>query len=227
MSTDLSTPHMAPIEPAAVVPPLDYYVILHEPGGPPAGLHVEEFVLAADHTAIGVDSAGWAPGEAAWWSSAEFAVGIRRDGRLRSRLRPVSRTEAEAAYRALDGRDLPAEALLRTYFRDRHLLATAAPLRLGPDTPPPGFRQRRLYRTLFAGDLSPAALPRIAQGKRSVGGDVLELTVRGIGNGAAWCADLTVHLVTDSDAAVGPILHEIRTAMRGEGLIPVTVERFA
>jgi len=227
MSTDLSAPNRAPIEPAPAVLPLDYYLILHEPGGPPAGLHVEEFVLAADHTAIGVDSAGWAPGETAWWSSAEFALGIRRDARLRSRVCPASRAAAEATYRELDGDELPAEPLLRKYFWDRHLLATAAPLRLSPDTPPPGFHERRLYRTLFAGDLSPAALTRIAQEKRSIGDDVVELTVRSIGNGVAWGADLTVLLATDEDKAVGPILHEIRTTLRGEGLIPVTVERFA
>lgn len=236
-----------PVVPAGL--PLDYYLLRPErgPAAAPAAVLVEEFVLAADGTAVGLDSAGFGSPEDGWWSSAEFCRGMRRDPHLRARVRPVSRPDAEEAFARLGGGPLPDEQWLRGRFRDRHPLGGTAPLRLGPDAAPPGFRERRVYRILFAGELRPEGLARAlaawdmtpaadlaapdcrvaGTARRSVGDDELAWDLRRIGPGVAWCADLTALLREASDAVVQPVLAELRAVLRSQGLIPVTVERFA
>src|SRR5205823_10028870 len=82
-------------------PLLDYYLI-----GPDDGIVVEEFVLADDHTVVGLRSTGWTPADRRWWSSAEFSRTMRADPALRARVVAASRAEVEIAYRCLDGTDL-------------------------------------------------------------------------------------------------------------------------
>ncbi|MEU8250334.1 hypothetical protein [Nonomuraea sp. NPDC048916] len=226
-------------------PWLDYYLIRPEDGAPSApadGIVVEEFALAGDHTAIGLDSAGWTAADG-WWSSAAFSRGMRTDARLRARVVAARRRDAEVVYRRLGGGELPGEATLRGRFHDHQLLAGSAPLRLGPAQAPDGFRDRRVYRVLFAGDLREDGPPRLRSAwrmtladpparvagtaHRRVAGDVFSWDLRRIGPGVAWCLDLTACLASGSDDAVGPLLRELVTVLRHAGLIPVTIERFA
>ncbi|GGO79851.1 hypothetical protein [Nonomuraea cavernae] len=254
-------------------PRLDYYLILPETGAPslrpgwitveagvpsaptegimvqadavavPAeGIVVEEFTLAGDHTAIGLDSAGWTATDG-WWSSAAFSRGMRTDARLRARLVAVRRDDAEVVYRRLGGGELPGEAALRGHFHDHQPLGGSAPLRLGPERVPDGFRDRRVYRVLFANDLREDGPPRLRSAwrmaladpparvagtaHRRVAGDDFTWDLRRIGPGVAWCLDLTACLASASDDAVRPLLRELVTVLRHAGLIPVTIERFA
>ncbi len=239
-------------------PELDYYVITGEaaaPAGPPAGIVAEEFVLSDDGTATGLNGAAWtrmdgaaggAP-DGAWWSSAEFTRAMRADPELRGRVVAVSRHEAEAAYRRLGAGELPGEATLRTYFHDTLPFDGSAPLRLGPPDVPEGFHDRRVYRILFAGDLSETGLANLSAGWRmraadddargrvvgtahiTLAGDLFSWDLRRVG-GMAWSVDLTACLGEPSPRTGGVIrrlLRELTTAMRREGLIPVTIERFS
>ncbi|GAA2864192.1 hypothetical protein GCM10010517_23370 [Streptosporangium fragile] len=241
------------ISPYGPRPPLDYYLVMPEPGqagGPSApadGIVIEEFVLADDHTATGLDSAGWTATDGAWWSSAAFSRGMRTDPALRDRVVAVHRHDAEAVYRRLGGGALPDEATLRTCFHDRLPLDDSAPLLLGSPQVPEGFRERRVYRVLFAGDLDAERLQRLravwemAPADRSAdpmarvagtarmhaGRDVLTWDLRRIGPGTAWCLDLTACLGGSSDNTVGSLLRELTAMMRHARLIPVTIERFA
>ncbi|MFC7640733.1 hypothetical protein ACFQX6_06760 [Streptosporangium lutulentum] len=61
----------------------------------------------------------------------------------------------------------------------------------------------------------------------TVVGHVLTWELRRIGPGIAWCLDVTVRLGTGPSSAVGALLHHHRQAIREQGLIPVTIERFA
>ncbi|GGK73015.1 hypothetical protein Sme01_07400 [Sphaerisporangium melleum] len=248
----ISTPE--PIAEPAVTgvpgPELDYYLILRTEHGSHThaeGVLVEEFVLTRDHTAVGLDGAGWTVAEGTWWSSAALTRAIRADAALRARLAPVPRPEADAAYRRLSGAGLPGEAALRTHFRDRAGLPGSAPLRFDAPLVPEGFHDTRTYRVLFADDLGAhrlarlgevwpltltpdAAEPRarlLATARRRIGPDVFGWDLRRIGSGAASCLDLTAHLATASDAAVGPLLRELTTTVRLTGLIPVTIERLS
>ncbi|WP_173160967.1 hypothetical protein [Phytohabitans suffuscus] len=174
---------------------LDYYVVM-EGGGRAAALVVEEFVLAGDHTAAGLASATWT---ANGWSPS-LSLRIRKDGNLRERVAYATRPGAAAAFRALGGGELPGEPDLRRQLRDYEPLNTAPPLRLGLTDSP-------YYRILFAGEpADPAAHPNLRQ----------------IGNGVAWCVDITVPEGTNP----GPDLRAARDAMRRNRLIPVTIERF-
>jgi hypothetical protein len=239
--------------PATLRPaPLDYYLIFPgagepAPGAEPAGLVVEEFVLAEDHSAVGLDSAGWTPADGRWWSSAEFSRGMRADPGLRARVAPVNRGDAQAAYRRLGGGGLPDEPALRAQFRDRAPLADVAALRLDSAPVPDGFDERRVYRTLFARQLTVGGLARLRAlwrmepagdladpGARVIGtaglrvsGDVFTWELRRIGADVAWCLDLTACLAGGPGHALGALLRELRAVMRQQGLVPVTVERFA
>ncbi len=216
-------------------PPLDYYLI-----GSADGLVVEEFVLADDHTAVGLRSTGWTAVDRRWWSSAAFSRAMRADPALRTRVVAAERADAEVAYRRLGGGDLPDEPTLRGYFRDYEPLATSAPLLLGTGPVPAGYREKRLYRVLFAGELTPERLTELRAGwhmeaagservagtaRLPVGDDLFTWDLRRIGAGIAWCLDLTAFLGTG--AALGPLLRELTAIMRRHGMIPVTVERFA
>jgi hypothetical protein len=232
-------------------PRLDYYLILSpisaRPPEPRAeGILVEEFVRDCDWSTLGLRSAGWTPADGGWWSSASFSRGMRTDPKLSGRVTPVGRGAAEAAYRQLGGGRLPAEAVLRTYFRHYEPFPTAPPLRVGPADAPDGFHEQRVYRVLFAKDLRADQLANLSAGWRTpaeddpadqargmpagrlrVGSDLFDWNLRRIGQGLAWCLDLTASLATDADDAVGPVLHELTAVLRRQGLIPVTTERFA
>jgi hypothetical protein len=220
--------------------PLDYYLI-GDPIGSVDGIVVEEFVLADDHTAVELRSTGWTPADRRWWSSAEFSRAMRADPALRARVAAASRADVEIAYRRLGG-DLPDEPTLRGYFRDYEPLATSAPLLLGTGPVPDGYRDKRLYRVLFAGELIPERLAdlraawhmgaaeseRVAGTARlPVGDDLFSWELRRVGPGVAWSLDLTACLASDGEGGLGPLLRELTAIMRRHGMIPVTVERFA
>ncbi|MET7336862.1 hypothetical protein [Nonomuraea sp. NPDC005650] len=206
---------------------MDYYLI-----SGPGGILVEEFVLQDDHTATGIDSAVWSPEHGRWSAAPELSRALRSDAGLRALVSPVDRRSAAEAYARLGGGELPGEERLRGLFRERQPLPAAAPLDLGssPDA--------RRYRILFAGDLDadglagaraalrlePADDPRVA-GRASGEGITWEL--RRIGAGIAWCVDVTVRLGSDPAGVLGALLDHHRQAVREQGLIPVTVERFA
>ncbi|MEW9530223.1 hypothetical protein [Microbispora sp. NPDC049125] len=224
---------------------LHYYSLLPEPGQA-EGLVVEEFLFAADHTTVGLAGAGWTAG-GGWWSSAAFIRGMRTDPRLRARIAAVRRHEAEDVYRRLGGGELPDETALRTYFRDHDVLPGSAPLLLSAPQAPDGFRERRLYRVLFANELGEDRLARlrdvwrmaapgdsadprarvVGTARLRLASDVFTWDLRRIGPGVAWCLDVTAYLNSPSGGALGPLLRELTTVMRHEGLIPVTIERFS
>jgi hypothetical protein len=202
---------------------LDYYLILGEDGRLQA-LLVEEFVHRPDFTAAALDSAVF---DGAWWSSAEFSRSLRTDARLSARVTPTSRAGAEAVYGELGGDLLPDDDALRTRFHDRSTFPDVAPLRLGSED------ARRVYRVLFARDLderrlgqlcgalqlSPVDDPRVAG--RATQPDLAMWELRRVG-GVAWSVD-----VTFPGEVSGDLLRDLIATVRGHGLIPVTVERFA
>ncbi|PZG08056.1 hypothetical protein [Nonomuraea aridisoli] len=216
---------------------MDYYLISARAGDrSPAGLLVEEFVLCEDYTAAGIDGAEWRPENRAWSSSAELSRAIRADSALRGRVTPVSRQEAYDAFARLGGGELPEEAGLRTLFQERRPLPTSAPLNLG------GGSGARRYRILFAGELGTDGLARARKALRleptgdprvvgaasaDSGGHGFTWELRRIGAGIAWCVDVTVRLGSGPVTALGALLHHHRQAIREQGLIPVTIERFA
>lgn len=236
--------------------PAGHGTAAHDTAARPDGIVVEEFVLAEDFSAIGLHSTGWTPAQvrdsagpsgAAWWSSRALSRGMRVDPALRARVVPVGRDDAEAAYRRLGGGDLPDETTLRTHFDDYEPLADSAPLHLGSDDVPDGFADKRVYRILFAKELSADRLANLVRlwrlapvddptdprarvlgtASRHVSDDVFTWDLRRIGAAVAWCVDLTAYLRDSSGSGIGPMLRELRTDMRRQGLIPVTVERFS
>ncbi|MBP2705390.1 hypothetical protein JOL79_16365 [Microbispora sp. RL4-1S] len=225
---------------------LDYYVVLHDSSERPLGILVEEFACAADGTTTGLDGAGWTAADGQWRSSAGFSRRLRRD--VEPPVLAVDRPEAAAIYRRLGGGELPGETTLRGHFTEHLALPWAEPLRFAPPEVPEGFHDRRVYRLLFARapregavdrlrDLwrmtTPGADPADPRGRvagnarRRVAGDSFTWDLRRIGPGISWCVDLTACLATPSGESVGPVLGELTAAMRREGLIPVTVERFS
>ncbi|MEH1166654.1 hypothetical protein V6V47_14840 [Micromonospora sp. CPCC 205539] len=224
-------------------PSLDYYLILAgHPGAEVQGIVVETFARHPDFTTAGLDSAGWTPTGAGWWSSASLSRSMRSDPELSARVLPTSRSAAGDAYRTLGGGQLPVETVLRTYFHDHQPIPTVPPLRLGPAQPPTGFHERRVYRVLFARDLreeqvaslralwhSPVdtAPGSVAAGHLEKGDDQFTWDLRQIGNRLAWCLDVTVLLGTTNAEAVAATIHELTNVLRRHGLIPVTTERFA
>ncbi|GAA0404693.1 hypothetical protein Acor_23750 [Acrocarpospora corrugata] len=229
-------------------PVLDYYLVFPEAWDgdlsvPPGGIAVEEFVFAGDHTAAGVDGAVWTAADGGWWSSADFSRAVRADQGFRALVVAVRRGDAEAAYRRLGGGVLPAEAMLRGYFGDRLALPGSAPLLLTPPEVPDGFREKRRYRILFAGELGEDQVGRLRQvwgmapadararvlgtAHLRVAGDAFTWELRRIGPGVALCVDVTACLGDPPGEAVGVLLRELMAVVRLEGLVPVTIERFA
>jgi hypothetical protein len=211
------------------VPELDYYLVL-DAAGSVEGLLVEEFVRDRDYSAAGLCGACWTPGEPRWRSAASFSRAVRTDRDLLARVVPAERAGAEVAFRQLADAELAPERELRAQFLDYEPFATAPPLRLGPADAPDGFRERRVYRVLFAKDPREDKDPREGQGPsghRTVGGDHFTWTLRRVGAGLGWGLDVTALLATDADDAVGPVLRDLTAALRREGLVPVTTERFA
>ncbi|MEV0460852.1 hypothetical protein [Catellatospora methionotrophica] len=226
---------------------LDYYLVFpnlraRERALPPEGIVVEEFVLRADGTTSALDSAGWTAG-GTWWSAAAFSRGLREDARLRARVTPVGRAAAQTAYRLLGGGDLLAEPQLRRHFLDRLDLPAAAPLNL---VPAQATADRRIYRVLLAGELAAPGLAALRSGwrmqpfdrsddaaqriagrtRRTLDGQTVTWTLRRIGVDLAWAVDLATDRPDDTSAhTLAPLLCRLRTEARGQGLIPVTVER--
>lgn len=226
---------------------LDYYLLSPGAGDRREGVVVEEFALRADGTTAALDTACWTPGSPRWWSSASFARGMRGDRELRERVRPAHRSAAEQAYRLLSGAPLPVEPELRAYFQDRHPLPGAAPLRLGPAQVPAGFRERRGYRILFAGDLDRRGLQClrsfwrldpvdraadplgrvVGRAHRIIDGHDLSWELRRVGADLGWSVDVTALLADGPDGAVPALLGDLRRQARTQGLIPVTVEQLS
>jgi hypothetical protein len=196
---------------------VDYYLVGES-------VVAEEFVLADDHTAVGLRSTRWAPDGTGWRGAAEFSRAMRADPEVRAKAVPVERADVEARTGAL-----PDEEVFRA-CAELDPLGSAPVLRFGAEVP-----DRRVYRILFAGELDghgaaalrarwgmdPVDDPRVV-GRARVRDLMWEL--RRIGLGVAWCVDVTAY---DGGGAVGTVLHELRTAARRYGLIPVTVERFS
>jgi hypothetical protein len=189
---------------------LDYYLV-------PGGIVVEEFVLAGDGWTIPLRAAAWSAGTG-WSGRAELSRAMRVDAQLRAQVRPVERPEAEREYARLGGGELPDEVTLRRYLGDP--LPTAEPLRLGEPAD-----DRRQYRILFANDLDGAALARVRSAHPSLAGGRFTWELRRIGPGIAWGLDLTAR--SRADGEIARVLRVLLAAMRRQGLIPVTVERFA
>lgn len=237
-------------QPAAVdvAEQLDYYLVFanvraRERALPPEGIVVEEFVLRSDGTAAALDSAGWTAVGGTWWSATAFSRGLRSDARLQARVTPVARSGADAAYRMLSGGDLGPEPELRRHFLDRLDLPDAAPLQL---VPAQATGERRIYRVLLAGDLPEPGLAalrsawrmqpfdrhddaahRIAgRTRRTLDGQTVTWTLRRVGVDTAWAVDLSTDRAADApDPTVTALLGRLRADARGQGLIPVTVER--
>ncbi|MCO1595256.1 hypothetical protein M8C17_08770 [Micromonospora sp. RHAY321] len=224
-------------------PSLDYYLVTgHRPTADVEGIVVEEFTRHRDFSTAGLDSAGWTAGGAGWWSSASLSRSMRTDPEVLTRVVPTSRSEAETVYRRLGGGQLPLEEVLRTYFCDHQPFATVPPLRLGPTQPPSGFRERRVYRVLFAKDLREEEVASlralwgtpdggtpgpVASGSLDKGGDRYSWDLRRVGRGLAWGLDVTVLLRADASPTLRSTLQDLTNVLRQHGLIPVTTERFS
>jgi hypothetical protein len=227
---------------------MDYYLVFaaegdRDRGAAPSGILVEEFLLHDDHTAAGIGSVEWTPAAGAWRGSPAASRALRTDAVLRARVVAVDRREAGDAYARLGGGELPQEMRIRTLFDDCKPLPAVTPLDLGAAED----EESRHYRILFAGELGERRLanlrailkleqaggtpdPRarvVGTATASTAGHTLTWELRRIGPGIAWCLDVTVRLGAGPAAAIGPLLHHHRQAIRSQGLIPVTIERFA
>ncbi|MBO4160247.1 MULTISPECIES: hypothetical protein [Micromonospora] len=223
---------------------LHYYVV-HDGVGEPEGLLVEEFLLAGDHSCVGLVGGGWSRSEGRWCDASATSRRLRVDPALRARVTPVSRTGAATLYQELCGAALPHEAVLRTCF-GAPAVPPSPPLLLHGREATPGFRETRLYRILFAGALTPGGLTALGEAwqmpvtgdladpgvrvlgpvRRRVGRDAFRWELRRIAAGAAWGLDVTCDLTGDRDDPVGVLLHGLTAQVRFQGLIPVTVDRF-
>jgi hypothetical protein len=212
---------------------LDYYAI-DRLGSRAAGILIEEFRFDEDRAAVRLSGTMWTVADHQWSSSRGFSRAIRADAITRARVSAVEREEAEALFARLGGGDLPAEAALHGRFGAGEPFASPQ-LRLTA-----GVSGIRVYRLLFANEpRSVAELTAIwslrytgdtriaGTAERCIGPDAFRWDLRRIGPGVAWCVDLTVHLGGPDDCAIGPLLRELTGVMRGQGLIPVTIERFS
>jgi hypothetical protein len=219
--------------------------VIYDGAGEPEGLLVEEFLLAADYSAAGLVSGGWSRAEGRWHDASATSLRLRIDAALRDRVTLVGRTTAAALYQNLCGADLPDEATLRTCFgAPAH--QSPSPLRLSGPEATPGFRETRVYRILFADELSPGRLAALSEAwqmpvtgdledpevrvlgavRRQVSGDAFRWDLRRVAAGAAWALDVTCDLVGNHDEAIGVLLRGLTTQMRQQGMIPVTIDRF-
>ncbi|MEV7328163.1 hypothetical protein [Micromonospora sp. NPDC093244] len=225
-------------------PALHYYVV-YDGAGVPEGLLAEEFLLAKDYSSAGLVSGGWSRSEGRWCDASVTSRRLRVDAVLRKRVMPVGRAAAAALYRDLCGAELPEEAVLRARF-GAPPARPSSPLRLDQSAPRPGFRETRVYRILFAGELSPDGLAALSEAwqmpvtgdltdpevrvlgavHRQVAGDAFRWDLRRVAAGAAWGLDVTCDLLGDRDEVVGVLLRGLTTQMRQQGMIPVTVDRF-
>lgn len=141
----------------------------------------------------------------------DFSVaGLRSSDGVLSRL---IRTDPSLDVTPMIGEPVP----LRDYVE----FPEASMLALSPDTPLAGYREKRLYRILFAR----TPLEPTLAGEQAEGGDLFQWQLRNIGNGVAWCLDLAAQL--NDGTTLGPVLDRLTEHMRlRQGLIPVTTERF-
>jgi hypothetical protein len=229
----------------ADLPPALHYYVVYDGAGVPEGLLAEEFLLTADYSSAGLVSGGWSRSEARWCDASATSQRLRVEAALRKRMTPVDRTAAAALYGELCGTDLPDEATLRACFGAPRS-KPPSPLRLSGPKPRPGFRETRVYRILFAGELSPDGLAALSEAwQMPVTGDLADPDVRILGAvrpqvtrdafrwdlrrvaaGTAWGLDVTCDLLGDRDEAVGVLLRGLTTQIRQQGMIPVTVDRF-
>ncbi|MEV4727569.1 hypothetical protein [Micromonospora humida] len=223
---------------------LHYYVV-RDGAGEPEGLLAEEFLLAADHSCVGLVGCGWSRSEGRWRDASATSRRLRVDPTLRARVTPVSRDGAATLYRGFCGAALPDEAALRTCF-GAPPAPPSPPLLLHRSEATPGFRETRTYRILFAGALTPGGLTALGEAWRmpvtgdlaepgvrvlgavcrQVGRDAFRWELRRIAAGAAWGLDVTCDLTGDRDDAVGVLLHALTAQVRLQGLVPVTIDRF-
>ena len=142
-------------------------------------------------------------------------AGLRSSDAALSRL---IRTDPTLSVVPLAGEQTGAPIPLRDYDE----FPSAPMLALSPSQPLPGFREKRLYRVLFA--RTPAE-PSPAGGEYDEGGDSYSWLLRHVAGGVAWCLDVTAHL--NEGASLGPVLEHLTGYVRlRHKLIPVTTERF-
>jgi hypothetical protein len=223
---------------------LHYYVV-YDGAGLPEGLLAEEFLLSPDYSSVGLVSGGWSRSEGRWYDASATSRRLRVDAVLREQMTPADRTAAAALYRDLCDADLPDETALRACF-GAPASQPPSPLRLSGSEPRPGFRETRVYRILFAHELSPDGLTALSEAwqmpvtgdladpevrilgavRRQVSGDAFRWDLRRVAAGAAWGLDVTCDLLGDRDEAVGVLLRGLTTQMRQQRMIPVTIDRF-
>ncbi len=197
-------------------PPLDYYLVGSE------AMVVEEFAVDAGGCAVGIDCVVYVAGERGWRGSARLSRAMRSEVEVRDRTAVLSRAAAETAYAELGGGVLAGEAALRAGFGQRWSFPPALPLVFGAGDVPEGFRERRIYRLLFA-----SGLPEVDTGRVDRDGHVFVWQARDVGQGLAWAVDFTVLIGRGEEGAVSWVLTSARRSLCRAGLIPVTVERFA
>ena len=241
----LHMPLDPPTRPVARIRQLDYYRVAAAESARAEAILVEELVLRDDGTAIGIDSVLWTAVSRAWQAASEFSRDLRieracANGSGPSTARPPRPCSGCSAGTSCRTRRCcgPGSA---TSCRCRPRPCCGS----GRGRRRPGFRERRVYRILFAGELDrgglrclrtrwlldpvePAADPtgQIAgRARRTVDDHELVWELRRVGAGLGWAVDVTADLADAPVAAALAVLRELRQQARAEGLVPVTVER--
>jgi hypothetical protein len=106
--------------------------------------------------------------------------------------------------------------------------------------------ERRAYRVLLAGELTEHAREALRRGwrmqpfdraddathriagrtRRTLDGQTVTWTLRQVGAEADWAVDLSTDRCDDTSAlTLAPLLSRLRAEARGQGLVPVAVDR--